>query len=353
MHASAETFKGTLSAERVIGFDLLRGVCAIAVLVYHVFAWNGWGHLYNWGTYGVYIFFCLSGASMYIAYRRRLGNVQAIHNFLVLRLVRLMPLYILALILSVAINSFKSGFDLRLLAASALNIFFLFGLGNPGATSQVTGGWSLGIEFIFYLIFPVLLSLMRSKRMVLLMLSISLIGQHLFISIVFENGQSLVANWVGYTQFLSFSFYFVAGCAIGWLLSERKVVPFGSFLTLGFILIIGLSSGSVSEETLVGPTGICLSIAAVLAVAASSSIKLGEIGIRISDLLGRCSYGIYILHPLVAGALKQFSRFIYLNPSLFLVLAIFLTLVLSLFAERFVERPIQKAIKKRLVSQAL
>ena len=49
---------------RVLGWDVLRGVCALAVASYHLLLWLDIAALHTFGSYGVYLFFVLSGASL-------------------------------------------------------------------------------------------------------------------------------------------------------------------------------------------------------------------------------------------------------------------------------------------------
>lgn len=115
----------------------------MAVAAYHVLTWNNWAHFHTWGTYGVYVFFVLSGASMYVAYSERFAKGFPVVTFLELRLIRLMPLYLAALLLGIGLELRRTGLDPQLFFAGFLNLFFLFGLGNPGVTSQVVGGGPL------------------------------------------------------------------------------------------------------------------------------------------------------------------------------------------------------------------
>ncbi|RYY87902.1 MAG: acyltransferase, partial [Comamonadaceae bacterium] len=48
--------------ERVLGWDLLRGLSAVAVATYHLLSWQQVAAIHAWGSYGVYLFFVLSGA---------------------------------------------------------------------------------------------------------------------------------------------------------------------------------------------------------------------------------------------------------------------------------------------------
>src|SRR5438067_1887408 len=162
MEAAATSVKivhteAQLLPARVQGFDMLRGLCAIGVACYHIFKWRDGFEMSSLGTYGVYVFFVLSGASMYVAYSRKFAQGYNSGKFIVLRFVRLAPLYALVLSFTTAkaITNGKSIYDAA--GTGLLNLSFLFGLGNPTLISAVNGGWSLGIEFVFYFIFPLVL----------------------------------------------------------------------------------------------------------------------------------------------------------------------------------------------------
>lgn len=334
--------EASTSIDRVIGFDLLRGLCALAVAAYHVMSWNAWGHLHTWGTYGVYMFFVLSGASMYVAYARRFADGLPITSFLRLRLIRLGPLYLAALAL-VLLAQLRTGFDLGKAEVAFLNLFFQFGLGNPGATSLVVGGWSLGIEFVFYLLFPVMLALVNSRWWWLPVL-MALVSQHVFIASVFSNGKGIAENWNAYTQFLSFCFYFLAGCVIGRALLTGLLRPHwaGAPLLLGLLTVLGSVSGSTWEATIVGVSGVGLSILATMAVAVSAILRTTALLTWFAEHLGRASYGIYLLHPFVAYGTRTITE----GP---VAIAIVLTVsvAFALLVERYYERPIQQWLKSR------
>lgn len=335
-------------SDRIAGFDLVRGLCAMAVAAYHVMSWNQWANLYTWGTYGVYIFFVLSGASMYVAYGERFARGLAVTRFLGLRLARLMPLYLLAMVVTIARDFSREGFDPQSLWAGFLNLFFLFGFGNPGVTSQVVGGWSLGIEFVFYLLFPVALSL-ASGRHWLLMLVLAFASQHVFIHFTLTNGQHMTANWPAYTEFLSFIFYFAAGCVIG-----RGVVSgvlrahwLGAPLLVGSLVLLGSMSGPQMESTLVGLPGLALSLLVTVAVAASGALELGAFGSWAAVQLGRSSYGVYILHPFLVGPATAAATVAGLGAIGTVVFTLAGSMLLALVLERWFEKPIQRYFRRR------
>ena len=255
--------------------------------------------------------------------------------------------------LGLAMHLYQAGFDVQRIALGYLNVFFLFGLGNPGATSQVVGGWSLGIEFIFYLLFPLALSVLSGKAWPLLLI-IAFTSQHVFVNLVLGNGKGLVANWNSYTQFLSFVFYFAAGCAIGrfilsGLLREHWV---GIPILIALLGVLAVSSGNTSDETLIALPGIGLSIAAVLSVLAAACLKLGAASTQIADLLGKSSYGVYILHPLLLRPVDRLAVAIGLGSTGILVLTLASSFAAALLLERLLERPIQEHFKRGLATSS-
>lgn len=336
---------GVEGRDRVPGFDLLRGLCALAVLVYHGALWSGLGQLHNWGTYAVYAFFVLSGASMVVAYGDRFAAGYPVTRFLALRLVRLLPLFLLAL---AAAPILLQRFDLDLLAYGWLNVLFLFGFGNPGATSPVTGGWSLGIEFVFYLVFPAALAL-ASTRYWPAWLAIAFATQHVFIELTLR-GATLESQWSAYTQFLAFIFYFAAGCTIGQAVRERWLAPHAAFglVLAAMLLVLGGANGSSIEAALTGWAGILLSLATVLAVAASAFLPRSRVTAQVGDVLGRGSYGMYLLHPLLFPPLQALAKSAGLGPVPTVLALAALTLPLALLLERFFEHPLQVHFKRVL-----
>src|SRR3972149_4937923 len=130
---------------QILGLEFLRGLCALFVAIFHWLSWAEIAELHSWGLYGVYIFFVISGAVLYLNY----GDGRTPTDvFLLKRFARLAPLYVAAVI---AMGFMSDTWDWR---KQLLNVSMLFGFVSPGETSMVTGGWSLGIEFVLYALFP-------------------------------------------------------------------------------------------------------------------------------------------------------------------------------------------------------
>lgn len=337
-----------VTTDRVAGFDLLRGLCALAVAFFH--SGHEWGSVAapeTFGTYAVYLFFVLSGASMWIAYAQRFAGGFSFGRFLALRFIRLAPLYALTVVCTAALAVVEHNYNLQQFRKGLLNVAFAFGLGNPGGTSVVAGGWSLGIEFVFYLLFPVFLSAMRSRWWAWFVAG-AFVAQHLFIATVLPAGASLATNWSAYTQFLAFVFYFASGCAIGRGLSAGRLPGIGWGTMLACLLAIGLAGGATAEEGLTGTRGMLLSLLAAAAVMASANLHAGPAFDRVAGLLGRASYGVYILHPWVFTVMSLVNRRTGIGDVAVAVLTTVLSVPLALAIHQWVELPAQRLLKRRL-----
>ncbi len=151
--------------------DGLRGICVLAVVVYHVFPKMAPG-----GFLGVDIFFGISG---FLICQLILNQIQA-HNFSLFgffasRIRRIFPALILVFLFSVSAGSYLLPFDefrqlnLHIATGSVFSSNFLLAneLGyfdTASARKPLLHLWSLAVEEQFYVIFPfVILLLYRSR----------------------------------------------------------------------------------------------------------------------------------------------------------------------------------------------
>jgi len=328
-------------AGRIEGFDFLRGLCAIAVAFYHILWWRDQVTLNGIGRYGVYVFFVLSGASMYVAYNRKFAQGYDAGKFIALRFLRLAPLFGLILLLTTGLAIVKRQPVSQLLGDALLNISFAFGLGNPGATSAITAGWSLGIEFVFYLVFPVMLAATRSRAW-LLVLTLSFVVQQVFVNHTLA-GARLADVWSAYTQPLSFVFYFMAGCCIGRLV-ESGAVRYSPLWGAGFVAAALPLLSIHGESNLVGMYGVVLSLSAAALALCSSGLPVSGFASIVGDALGRLSYGVYLIHPLAFGVV---NRLLTKQPTIVVALTtVALSAVAALVLERYYEAPARDRIRK-------
>lgn len=336
------------STARVFGLDLLRGCSALAVATYHGLAWFDVANVPVLGTYGVYLFFVLSGATMVVAYQNRLSSAAQIVDYLVLRYIRIAPLYLVALLASTAIAALTSHDRFALLGRAALNALFVFGAGNPGETAVVVGGWSIGIEFVFYFLFPVLLSITTGLRGIAVA-AIALVAQWIFVDITLT-GKSLETGWTNYTQMLSFIGYFVSGCVIGSFVrvgdrAQRRIWP---AVAVGGAVLLVVAGPAEATDGLLGLRGAALSALAVVVVVAASRAAVPVWLRPFAEFLGNCSYSVYLLHPLLFRLFR--SQRIHASVSALpapavVVGVVALSLVLAHLVYTGFERPVQQRLR--------
>lgn len=170
------------SGAHFIAVDHIRALAAFLVFTWHfLHAWNGYpvsfnevpplfiASVLNQGHTGVALFMTLSGYLF-----AKLLNGRSIHygTFLWNRALRLLPLLLLV-ILTVGVQRFLSD-------ASLLDYAISIGKGTFFPTLP-NGGWSITVEFHFYLALPFLLWWQRASKLSLLLLVVTAIALRFYL----------------------------------------------------------------------------------------------------------------------------------------------------------------------------
>lgn len=148
--------------------DVLRGLAILPVVALHASEYvNGlWGpvqSLFDAGRMGVQLFFVASAITLCLSTARR-DEPRPWLSFYIRRYFRIAPLYYLGIVLyllsSIPFNYLHgqgahadSDYNLPNIAA---NVLLIHGFYPPANNNIVPGGWSIGTEIAFYLIFPLL-----------------------------------------------------------------------------------------------------------------------------------------------------------------------------------------------------
>lgn len=326
---------------RILGLELLRGLCALIVVTYHCLWWTDIAHLPSWGRYGVYIFFGISGAVLYCNYHDRLSLTPkpgelSIPRFLFKRFARLAPLFAACILVPAVIhNHWVPDQDF-------LNISLLFGFGVPGKSAFLTGGWSLGIEFVLYALFPVLLAYTRNIRLMMGALAVFLVLRMTFVNFILR-GTDTVQAWPLYIQPASFLVFFFGGMVIAQVMQKIRI---GSLplLGVGIACALGLFlfPGAIDEDVLLGVRGLGYTVLTVVIVGAFFWSPTFSLGAKVSQFFGDISYGLYLLHPIAWTSTQRDL------PAMTPVVHILVTLGLSVAAAwlslKFYERPLRSWI---------
>jgi len=305
-------------ARRIPTLDALRGIAACSVVVHHSFQQHlgagthsllgGVGH---WlGSWGVAVFFVLSGFCIHLPQARREaeGNpaVQW-RSFAKRRAWRLLPTHYASLIVSTAVASFASSAILSgpTIASFLSHVFMVHTLSASTFGSINAVFWSIAVEVHFYATYPLLLRLRRALGFFLVP-SLLLLGllTYFFASL---SGDSSV-RFVGQRLFLVSWWQWALGVTVADLyvrgMAPRfaRVVRFrGAAWTWGIVSIaIGLSDPTIMRLHVrywMLPVVCALLLGALVVRPPSSAL------FRWWERVGTLSYSLYLMHPIALALL--------------------------------------------------
>lgn len=175
--------------------DSLRGIAVLMVLMVHVanffkistteyFSGFLFGILYS-GRMGVQLFFIISSFTLMFSFDRRIGEKNATSNFYIRRFFRITPMYYLAILTITVYYIYIDPANWGILSSTwyVSNFLFLNTLTPYWIKTIVPGGWSISVEFLFYILFPFVASRIKNINAAAIALCTSLIVATLFIFI--------------------------------------------------------------------------------------------------------------------------------------------------------------------------
>jgi peptidoglycan/LPS O-acetylase OafA/YrhL len=175
--------------KRYAYLDSLRGIAILMVLVAHtsLFGSNQYPSWFlnltsvHLGPRGVQLFFLVSAFTLCLSFSKRLKKEShVLRNFYIRRFFRIAPLFYTAILYFLWQQLYWQGNPNHF---SLLNIFsvatFTNGLFPAWINSIVFGGWSIAVEAMFYLFFPLLFKLLKSIPIALFSTVIALVVMQL------------------------------------------------------------------------------------------------------------------------------------------------------------------------------
>ncbi|MCI1151988.1 acyltransferase family protein [Stenotrophomonas maltophilia] len=341
--------------EKLQNLQLMRAIAAVLVVWAHAIDVVGkrqqdafqiaWGALENFGAVGVDVFFVISGFIVSLTAERS----RSVTHFLVARLVRIWPPYLIATVVVFAVDPAA-----RSLATLAWSAVFLQAPGLPEGMPTHPLGWSLMFEAAFYLMLAGAIC-WRTRR--------SIPERVLIIG----SAAILVAGVCGFHQPMNIIgnpviIEFLLGVVIGWVYRRRPELPTwvtSGLFVVGTVLLLSTAMygfGSISEapQTLdaslswdrVRVWGIPSALLIASAVFRSNATSAAA---RPLVFLGDSSYSIYLFSFVALLLLDQgWEVWAPASPDVAIVLATSVAVVFGVICYVILERPLTSALRTRI-----
>jgi peptidoglycan/LPS O-acetylase OafA/YrhL len=379
---------GLQAPERLAGIDVLRATAAMLVVLRHIhirFRINGYEVkpflpewlgpvLLNSGYYSVICFFVISG---FLITRLSLRRWSVLHRipaaeFYGLRAARILPsLLLVVAVLSILhllqVQPFVIRPDRGTLGGAVFAALGFHVNWYEGQHGYLPGNWdvmwSLSVEEMFYLLFPLACLALRSPAAILL-------GLLPLIAIAPFNRAWLdgTGPWDDYAYLSCFD-GIALGCIAGWLSVRRPLDGFRARIAMcagvAGVLFIVVFREATSTLGLVG-TGTNVTVLEIsmglvlLAIASGVGNSVLTRGTSLLRAVGRCSYEVYLTHMFVVygffmvfgaifdGELRPDSA---IYPASY-VLMLILSVLLGHAVSRLFSEPANRALRAWLATRA-
>lgn len=337
--------------------DGLRGLAAVAVVIFHFMEWAYSDFTKNFIAHGflaVDFFFCLSGFVIAYAYDDRIGKIGVI-GFLKARLIRLHPLIVIGSVLGLitflfdpfggqpegytvgkTILIFLSSIFLIPYPVMEIRGFNLFGLNAPA--------WSLFWEYIANIFYVFILCRIGSKTLFVLLL----IAAATLCFVSYRAG-NLLGGWDGSSFWdggARIFYSFLAGLAIyrfNWIV-KNKMGFIGMCILLSLAFLMPFGKWNWLTEPLVVVLYFPLLIA--LGAGATLSTKLKKLCV----FSGKISYPLYMTHYAVLWMFGSYYTTHKPGPGQVILIILFSVILLVGFAYlvmRLYDIPVRKYLTKK------
>ncbi len=305
------------------------------------------------GQYGVQLFFVVSAFTLMISYYNRITEDHATRNFFIRRFFRIAPMYYLAIAyftLDKYLQYDFSNFSEVPIRSLLSNLFFYNALIPEHINNYVPGGWSVSVEFMFYLLMPIICCKVRNFDSAVKLFAITFVIALIANLYIVENTY--------YPYFKSYNFIvqlpiFPMGIATYFYLRDKQVKL--SKWSWGLIAI-----AIWTACFLVIPKHLYFGLFFAILLIIQEKYRLKVFSNKLLVMIGKVSFSMYLVHFAV---IFMFNRFDFndiitvdsygsalLNFILMYILVVTITFVVSNVTYRAIEIPGQdlgrKIIKK-------
>lgn len=363
IHCPQKNRNPTLNGRRE-ALDALRGLAALLIFYFHFTAlypagqvteFAAWNHVVlNYFAMGVPLFYALSGVSLYIGYFGRNSEPGFVPDFYVRRLCRIAPLFYTAALAWFLIFYSRGATPSFNKTASTLS--FLFNLMPGYHESLVAAGWSVGVEMLFYAVFPIIIAIavsIHSSLVLLIFMCVVAVVSHNYLLASFPD-----STYSGLSVLVQGQ-YFACGI-LTYFLADRwlhKKTHFGNaaklmppaaaisvFITSGIIVSNWFAASAIGRDP--GTARIVWVLPIMLLIFTACIIRPSQRWLMPFAKLGEWSFSLYLLHPLVLYFVFEPLRKIQIDgsptPQKFLqhlITCLVILITVSAVTYRWIENP--------------
>ena len=318
---------------------------------------------------GVPFFYMVSAFSLMVGYFGRLENKEQLKDFYLRRFWRIAPLFYFIIIVSLLIQYFFYNIEHPFSEVLA-SVFFVFNIIPNYVTGFVWASWSIGVEMIFYLVFPVLLvfvgGILRAIYFWVIAIYVGIFWISAFSDVTpaikaFRD-QSIFAHFHYFAVGLvSYFIYESIRCKTKPALSQNIGFWLGQ---IGILLLVVMMFWPITIIQYTGVSiypvlrGIPLALMIIGVSLYSTPFLVGKSIVAI----GKTSFSMYLLHPIVIFGLQAAGIYKYVSTAVvdkglaFLICAIITFSVLIPLANlsyRLIERPGMRMVDVPLTLRGL
>lgn len=325
-----------MNNRHINALDGLRGLAAVLVVFSHAANENMLPAALGaeLGKVGVLLFFVLSGFLMAYLYGDKPFRHETVRQYLVARIARVFPLFVIVAIANWL--AYRSGLGFALPVENLSDHLLLI--------RGVSVLWTIPVEMHFYVVFLVLWAARAVGVQTFARTATILFIATLLLAMALKYG-------LGATNELCLPFWlhaFLFGCLVGVWWSQNPEVGLPGWAGVAALVFLfaaapGLRHGLGLPNFPVWSDPACL-IAVASVFLSTLTGALPVLGTRVFRFLGAISYSLYLLHlPVIVGV----SVLMGATFGAFLV-ALALSLIISTASHRWIELPLQSALRTLL-----
>lgn len=310
----------TINKEKLLpGIHGLRGIAAISIVLFHLHYIAGLkipGELEFIGRdlgYSVHLFFILSAFSLMHSTESRINTRDWCVEYFIRRLFRIAPLFYAVLAFELSRQLITGGIQSNI-PKLILNLSFTTGF-SP-FTEIVWGGWSIGVEMIFYAFFPAIILLTRTHFTALIITALSIVicySLRYSLNIEYSNNAPVSGlNWSYFAFAPNFCFFMMGVYAyrVTKIIDKDSSTARFTIPIIASSMIIALAFLGLGPRTKDGG-----SLDIILWGLGFTSLVIWQaiapcktVASKFFDFVGERSFSIYLLHPIITHFSKDSLR---------------------------------------------